>query len=138
MNTKEKYAHKAIIVMIRLFSVLMMLPLLFEGGINYYRTLFIFIINYVTNLFYKDEKGNTLFFKIWDVVNQLVGIFVCAISFCAMNEEFVGLFPSKVGLLNCFMMAFVASCMVCDLSEIVVMAIQTKIIEEKIKNHMNK
>lgn len=62
MSPEDKYAYKGIKIIFSLVSVMLMVPLLVNTEQTYYRTLFIFLIGKVVDLFFKDESGNVLFF----------------------------------------------------------------------------
>ena len=136
MNREDKYAYKGIKIIFALVSVMLMFPQLLAGEDTYYRTFFVFMIGKVVDLFYKDERGNKLFFKIWDVINQLIGAGACAFAFCAMIDDFAKLFVSKIMEVNIILMVCVVSCMVRDVFELLFMAINIKLVEREISNNL--
>jgi hypothetical protein len=92
VNSEDKYAYRGIKIIFALVSVMLMFPLLVNGEETYYRTLFIFLIGKVVDLFFANESENKLFFKVWDITNQIIGAGACAFAFCAMIPDFAKLF----------------------------------------------
>lgn len=132
MSPEDKYAYKGIKIIFSLVSVMLMVPLLVNTEQTYYRTLFIFLIGKVVDLFFKDESGNVLFFKIWDIANQIIGAFACAFAFCSMIPDFVLLFKDNLLQVNVVLMICVISCMLKDVAELVVLAIKIKSVKKEI------
>ena len=132
MSTEDKYAYRGIKFIFSLISVFLMFPSFINGDSTYYRTLFIFLIGKVVDLFFKDESENVLRFKIWDIANQIVGATACAFSFCLMIPDFASILTLHLSNANIFLMACVLSCMIKEIALLIYLAIRTKRINENI------
>ena len=86
---KENGKQDGIKIIFSLISLFLMIPLLIsnESG-NYYRTLFIFLINRIIDMFFGENNSEKIFFIIWHLINQWLGVIACAIAFCSIDLEF--------------------------------------------------
>lgn len=132
MSLEDKYAYRGIKIIFALVSVMLMFPLLVNEESAFYRTLFIFLIGKVVDLFYKDESEKKIFFRIWDIINQIIGAGACAFAFCSMIPDFANLFTNYLMQVNIALMSCVVSCMFKDIAELVFLAIKIKLISKEI------
>ena len=135
VRKKEKQDNVKIIF--SLISLLLMIPPLINGDGNYYRTVFIFLINRVIDLFFKRKIDDGLFFAIWAEVNQWIGVGVCALAFCSMVPDFAQIclpYAKKINLgLFISAVSFVAN----EGSGLIVCSAKENLIKSKIKNDIN-
>lgn len=118
-----------------LISLLMMIPALVGGDNGYYRTLFIFLINRVIDMFYYSKNRN-LGFRGWSLVNQWLGAIVCAVSFSSMVPDFAVLFSAYSSLVNIGMYLVAVSCVLNEMVSLIVMSIKERYAKEKIRSDM--
>lgn len=137
MNSKEEYTYRGIKIIFTIISVMLMFPLLVNGEQTYYRTLFIFLIGKVIDLFFKDENKDALWLKIWDIVNQYVGSVACAFAFCAMIPDFSKLYSVYVDEVNTALMLCVISCLLKDIAVQLYLTIKIKLIKKDILDNIN-
>ena len=106
VSTNDDYAYTGIKIIFKLISVFLLFPLMWSGGIDYYRTLFIFLFGKTIDLFFMKNKEKHFLLIVWNVFNQIIGIIACAFSFCAMVASFSKLFglysiQINIGLMIC-------------------------------------
>lgn len=115
-TTRQEDNVKMIFSLISLFSMLVPLT---SGDESYYRTLFIFLINRAIDLFFRKED-DSLFFIIWNMINELIGIFACSLAFCMMTSEFVKMMGGYALVISSLLyfssVSFVAKDVVCLLT----------------------
>ena len=96
VSTNDDYAYTGIKIIFNLISVFLLFPLMWSGGIDYYRTLFIFLFGKTIDLFFMKNKEEHFLLIVWNVFNQIIGIIACAFSFCAMVASFSKLFGMMI------------------------------------------
>ena len=129
-NVKE--GIKSIFSIISLF--LMAIPLFTQTG-DYYRTLFIFLINYVIDLFCHTGRDVPMFFVIWHYINQWLGAVICALSFCLIIPDFYKLFSNGIIVwinIGIFLMAI--SFVLKDFTCLAVISFKEMILQHVIRN----
>lgn len=119
-----------------LISLLLMIPSLVNGDVNYYRTLFIFLINRVMDLFYKKKNVNGKFFAIWALFNQWLGALAVAFAFCSILEEFRLIFSTYANCINKSLFGLAVSFVLRDLLILVTDSIKEELVIETIRDEV--
>ena len=88
--------------------------MIWDGGVDFYRTLFIFLFGKVIDLFFTKDIETNHFPKTWEFVNQILGIITCAFSFCTMITSFSNLFVKYLIEVNCILMSCVVTFVLAD------------------------
>ena len=114
MNGNNEYAYTGIRIIFMLISVFLMFPIVWDGGINYYRTLFIFLFGKIIDLFFLEPNERFNLFTFWNILNQIIGTIACAFSFCAMITSFSNLFVKYLIEVNCILMSCVVTFVLAD------------------------
>lgn len=107
----ENYTYKVCKLIFSLISLFLMLVPLLNGDSGFYKTLFVFLINRVLDLLSK-ERIAAYFFRIWALINQWMGVIVCALAFCSMIPEFAKILMIPGKWVSGVMFAVAASCVV--------------------------
>lgn len=105
----ENNTYKVCKLIFSLISLFLMLVPLLNGDSGFYKTLFVFLINRVLDLLSK-EKITEYVFRVWALINQWVGVIVCALAFCSMIPEFAAILAGAAGKANGVMFAAAVSC----------------------------
>lgn len=105
MDKNNEYAYTGIKIIFNLISIFLLFPLIWNGGIDFYRTLFIFLFGKVIDLFFTKNVETNRFLRVWEFVNQVLGMIACAFSFCAMVTSFSDLFIGYLLEINCILMS---------------------------------
>ena len=114
MDKNSEYAYTGIKIIFNLISVFLLFPLIWNGGIDFYRTLFIFLFGKVIDLFFTKDVETNSFLKIWKFANQVLGIVACAFSFCSMVTNFSNMFVKYLLQVNCILMSCVVTFILSD------------------------
>lgn len=130
MDKNTEFAYTGIKIVFTIISVLLMFPLIWSGGVNYYRTLFIFLFGKIIDLAFRVNKEDIYYLRIWDIFNQILGTFSCAFSFCAMIPDFFALFEKYTVWVNAVLMLFVISCGLKDIIKFIALTIKINFISE--------
>ena len=109
-----------------------MIPLMLEGKIAFYSTLFIFLINRVIDLFFQEVHNPCKFLKHWETVNTLLGAVICALSFCLLIQEFRCLFGCYVSYVNYIIFLFVVNYIIKEVVELVLFKLKHEVALEKL------
>lgn len=124
-------------IIFSLISLLLMIPPLINGDESYYKTVFIFLINRVIDLFFKRKSDDGLFFSIWAEINQWIGVVVCAVAFCSMVPDFAQVCQPFAGKINIALFIAAISFVANEGSTLIVSSAKENLIEDKIENDMN-
>lgn len=130
MDKNSEYTYTGIKIIFTIISILLMFPLMLDGGINYYRTLFIFLFGKVIDLVFRINSEDIYYLRVWDIFNQIWGTFSCAFSFCAMIPDFFILFKKYTVLVNMLLMLFVISCGLKEITKFIILTIKINFISE--------
>lgn len=134
MGTNDKKANELKMIF-SLISLLLMLPqLMSPTGNGYYRTLFVFLINRVIDMVIKEQDINSLFFRIWSLLNKWFGVFACALAFSLITPDFFAIFAKYKLILNGALFAVSVSCVLRELFILINLSIN----EEKVKQRIQK
>lgn len=134
MNTKD-YANQ-IKVIFSMISMLLMLPLINnEQADNYFRTVFIFLINRVIDMVMKNEECSVPFFEIWGMVNQWLGALASALAFCSIDESFRNMIGDYKSLISIFLFVIVLSCVIQEICVIFLEVKENKKVVLRIKQN---
>ncbi len=122
-----------------IFSIIagiLMIPLVNQVDINFYRTVFIFQMGIMLDLLFDSRKKIRLFFIIWDAVNTIISLFACAIAFSCMIPAFLDTMAkiNVAQIVDIFLMVCVWSCLIRTLIEFSIMTIRSKLIGIAIYN----
>ena len=131
---KENGRQDNIKIIFSIISLLLMIPPLVYSNNSYYRTLFIFLINRVIDMFFKRKNSESIFFKIWSFFNQWIGAFACAVAFCSLDPEFAKICKAFSNQINIALFVTVISCVSKEMGVLIVTSIKEDLIEEKIKS----
>lgn len=135
MNYSEHEINNLKIIF-SLISVLLMVPLVKNGGENYYRTLFIFLINRIIDMCFKKDDSAESFLIVWSFFNQWIGVIACAFSFCAMLPDFAKTFTGIAIPINITLLVVSLSCLFNEMVKLMLLSIREHLIEIKIKKEM--
>ena len=129
-NNKQDYLK----IIFSLISLFLMIPPLIYCDRNYYRTLFIFLINRIIDMFFKDKNNEPTFFVIWSLFNQWIATLACAIAFCSIDSEFAEICKSYSNQINIMLFVSAISCVLKEMIALIVTSIKERLIKQKIKN----
>lgn len=139
MNSKDEYKYRGIKIIFTIISVMLMVPLIKDGGQSFYKTLFIFMIGKVIDLLFNDESKDFIFFAVWDIINQYLGILTCAFSFSALMPDFISLLSDKASLaINYSLTVSVVSFLFKDIAIQVYLTIKVKLVKRDILECLDK
>lgn len=124
MNCNNEYAYTGIRIIFMLISVFLMFPIVWDGGINYYRTLFIFLFGKIIDLFFLEPNERFNLFTFWNIINQIIGTIACAFSFCAMIPDFFNLFKKYTIQVNIILMICIVSYTFKDLMKFIILTVK--------------
>lgn len=134
---KEDDRSDNIKIIFSLISLLLMIPPLMKAEESYYRTLFIFLINRVIDMFFKGKSHEKIFFVVWSLLNQWIGVVACAVAFCSISPDFVKIFQSYNKIINIALFVSAISCVLREMVPLIIKSVQEKLIKEKIKNDVS-
>ena len=134
--TKEDINKNNIKIIFSLISLFLMLPPLMGCDSNYYRSLFIFLINRVIDMLYDDNNNEPIFFIIWSLLNQWISLFVCAFSFCLLAPDFAEICKNYIKQINIILFVSAISCILKELMILIIISIKQKMIKRKIINDL--
>lgn len=135
---KESGKQNGLKIVFSLISLFLMIPPLINGEASYYRTLFIFLINSVIDMFFKEKTNDASFFVVWSLLNQWIGVVACAIAFCSIAPDFAKVCESYANQIKTGMFVSAISCVLKELVVLIVMSIKESSIKEKIKSEVEK
>lgn len=125
-------------IVFSLISLLLMIPPLVNGDDSYYRTLFIFLINRVIEMFFKRRSDEAVLFVVWSLFNQWIGVVACAVAFCSIAPDFTAVIEAYSHQINIVLFVSAISCVLKEMIELVVISVKERLIKEKIKSDMLK
>ena len=134
-STNEKQSYLKLIF--SLISLLLMIPLLITGDENYYRTLFIFLINRVIDMVYATKHNESIFFVIWGLINQWMSIIVCALAFCSITPAFREILLNTSKWVNLALFACAILCVAKEMLILIIDSIYEKLINDKLTKDVN-
>ena len=124
MDRNNEYAYTGIKIIFMLITVFLMFPTMWEGGINYYRTLFIFLFGKQIDLFFLESNEKVKLFNFWNTINQVIGTIACAFSFCAMIPDFFATFKKFSIQINIILIICIVSYTAKDLMKFIILTIK--------------
>lgn len=136
--TKENTKAENFKIIFSIISILLMIAPLVNGDNNYYRTLFIFLINRVFDMIFVKKFHESIFFVIWSIINQWFGAFACAVAFCLLMPDFANLFGNHVFKINVVLLAITVSNVLQEMILLIIKTVKKEIIERKFKSEGNK
>lgn len=134
---KENGKQDNLKIIFSLISLFLMIPPLINGQNSYYRTLFIFLINRVIDMFFKRKTNETLFFMVWSLLNQWIGVVACAIAFCSIAPDFAQICKSYANQINIVLFVSAISCVLKEMAALIVVSVKESLIKEKIKSEVS-
>lgn len=130
---KENSKQDNFKIIFSLISLLLMIPPLINADDSYYRTLFIFLINRVIEMFFKRKSDEAILFVVWSLINQWIGVLACAVAFCSVVPDFMTVIKPFSYQMNIVLFVSAISCVLKEMMELIVISIQERLIKEKIK-----
>ena len=124
---RESLKQDNLKIIFSLISLFLMIPSLINGDIEYYKTLFIFLINKVIDITFEEKNREMIFFIIWSIINQWVGAIVCAIAFCSILPEFRNICLPYSKIINLCLFVGVLSCILKDMIKLIILSVITRI-----------
>lgn len=134
---KESNKKDGIKIVFSLISLFLMVPLLLQADTGYYRTLFIFLINRVIDMFFDKNKNEKTFLVVWSLINQWAGVVACAVAFCSIDSGFASVFQKHKDWINIGLLVAVVSCVLEEMTRLIFQSVKEQLIREKIKNEVN-
>ena len=133
---KEKSKAEYLKIVFSLISLFLMLPPLMNENDSYFRTLFIFLINRVIDMIFNEKTEENVFFIIWSLLNQWVGVIACAIAFSSIAPDFVDMCKNYSYIINICMFIAAASCVLKDMVVLIIASVKSNLIIKRIKKYM--
>lgn len=134
---KENSRQDNLKIIFSLISLFLMIPPLINNENSYYRTLFIFLINRVIDMFFQRKSNETIFFVVWSLINQWIGVLACAIAFCSIAPDFAKICKSYSNLINIILFVSAVSCVLKEMALLIVLSVKERLIKEKIKSDVS-
>lgn len=124
-------------IIFSLISLFLMIPPLVNGDDSYYRTLFVFLINRVIDMFFKRKNNESVFFVVWSLMNQWIGVLACAVAFCSIAPDFAEICKSYANQINVALFVSAISCVLREMAGLIVSSVKENLIKEKIKSDVS-
>lgn len=134
---KENDRQDNLKIIFSLISLFLMIPPLINGDNSYYRTLFIFLINRVIDMFFKRKSNEKVFFVVWSLINQWIGVLACAVAFCSIAPDFAKVCKSYANLINIILFMAAISCVLKEMVTLIIVSVKENLIKEKIKSDVS-
>lgn len=134
---KENGKQDNLKIIFSLISLFLMIPPLINDQDSYYRTLFIFLINRVIDMFFKRKTNETLFFMVWSLLNQWIGVVACAIAFCSIAPDFAQICKSYANQINIALFVSAISCVLKEMATLIIVSVKESLIKNKIKSEVS-
>ena len=90
-------------------SVWLILSSFVNNDDSYYSLLFIFLINNVIDMIFKKNEESHVVFRIWELINQWVGIIATSLAFCLLIPDFAKVWSQSGNVLDYGLLAVVLS-----------------------------
>lgn len=133
---------KRVRIVFSIISTFLMIPMIYAFNKqasdfnNFYRTLFVFYIDEVVEMFADEDPSINTLFAIWDIINQWSGALVCAVSFCMLMSDFQILLNGAALQIQVIMLGIVFSGLICTICKDIVNSYRRKVDKEKIKRQV--
>lgn len=133
---------KRVRIVFSIISALLMIPMIYAFNMqtnnfdNFYRTLFVFYIDEVVEMFADEEPSINALFAVWDIINQWAGAFVCAVSFCMLMSDFQKLLVGAAMQIQVIMLGIVFSGLICTICKDIVNTYRRKAGKANIKRQL--
>ena len=134
---KENGKQNNLKIIFSLISLFLMIPPLINVEDSYYRTLFIFLINRVIDMFFRRKTNETLFFVVWSLLNQWIGVVACAIAFCSIAPDFAEICKSYANQINIGLFVSAISCILKEMVTLIVISVKESLIKKKIRSEVS-
>lgn len=134
---KEDSKQDNLKIIFSLVSLFLMIPPLINGDNSYYRTLFVFLINRVIDLSFERKTNEAVFFVVWSLLNQWIGVLACAVAFCSLAPDFAEICKFYSGQINIALFVSAISCVLKEMTVLIVISVKESLIKEKIKNEVS-
>ena len=131
-----KKENRNVKIIFSLISLFLMLPMLLAGDSNYYRTLFIFLINRVIDIILQEKRDIPVFLMAWSLINQWLGVIATAVAFCSIAPDFANLFAKHSMVVNLALFIAAISCILNELLELIVISIKEELVIKKVANDL--
>lgn len=116
-----------------IISLLLMIPPLISGDTSYYRTLFIFLINRVIDMFYGKKNDENIFFIVWSLFNQWFGVIACSLAFCSLSPDFLDVCAGYSDKINNALFVAALSCVLKEMLAQIVRSVKEQMVKDKIR-----
>lgn len=134
---KENGKQDNLKIIFSLISLFLMIPPLINVEDSYYRTLFIFLINRVIDMFFRRKTNEILFFVVWSLLNQWIGVVACAIAFCSIAPDFAEICKSYANQINIGLFVSAISCVLKEMVTLIVISVKESLIKKKIRSEVS-
>lgn len=134
---KEKSRQDNLKIIFSLISLFLMIPPLINGDVGYYRTLFIFLINRVIDMFFARREQESVFFIVWSLINQWIGVMACAVAFSSIAPDFAALCMPYSTQINICLFVAAVSCVLKEMMELIVLSVKQSLLKKKIKSEIS-
>lgn len=134
---KENNMQDGLKLVFSLISLFLMMPLLLNGDESYYRTLFIFLINRVIEMFFEKNGDDKNFFIVWALINRWYGVLSAALAFCSIVPDFAQMCMPYSDIINYLLFVAALSCVLKELLVLIVRSIEEQMVKDKIRNDFN-
>lgn len=134
---KENNMQDGFKLVFSLISLFLMMPLLINGDESYYRTLFIFLINRVIEMFFKSNGNESRLFIVWALVNQWFGVIASAFAFCSIVPDFAQMCMPYSRQINFALFTVASSCVLKEMLVLVVRSVKEHMVKNTIRNDFN-
>lgn len=136
----QNHAPENLKIIFSLISVLLMMPMLVDGADeDFFKTLFIFLINRIMDMLFQSDNYRSVFFSSWKLINRWVGVVACAIAFSSILPKFSGFLGGNKNVIAFILFLSAISCVARELIELVVISIKEDLVKNKIsKKNQNK
>lgn len=136
-SIKHKQYKQFLKMLFSFISLLMMIAPLINKDASYHTTLFIFLINRLVDLVFltEEDKSCYIFFNAWAMINIVLGIFSCTLSFTLMVEGLKNILnDTGKWCINIALFLTSGSFVLKELSEMLVIWAKALLIKETIKS----
>lgn len=128
-NNKQDYLK----LVFSLISLLLMIPPLINFETSFYRTLFIFLINRVIDMFFRKRNNENTFFVVWSLINQWIGVIACSLAFCSLEPDFLSICDPYSDKINIGLFVAALSCVLKEMLMLILQSIKEQMVKEKIR-----
>ena len=89
-------------------------------------------------MFFIRKNNEAVFFIVWSLINQWIGVVACAIAFCTIAPDFAQLCKSYSDQINIALFVAAISCVLKEMIVLIVGSVKENLVKEKIEKDVNK